>query len=369
VRILFTFVGGRGHFEPLAPIARAAAAAGHAVAFASGSLIGVVEAAGFTGFTVAPLRTPPPRRPLQGVDTEQELRMLRERWLGTAVHERLQAIVELSERWRPDVLVCDEVDLGSMLAAERLGLPYAAVLEGAAGSLITPALVAEAMSALREQHGLAPRAGAPLVLSPFPPSLRDPAVPLPTRTVSLRPSLGDGPAPDWLAPLSGAVLFTLGTVFNVEAGDLYTRVLVGLRELGRDVIVTVGDELDPAELGPQPPHVHVARYVPVGKALPRCAAVVCHGGSGTVVATLAHGLPSVLLPMGADQPVNAERCEALGVARVLEVLTATPDEVAGAVAAVLEAPSYREAAERVRDEIEALPGPEHAVELLTNRYG
>jgi UDP:flavonoid glycosyltransferase YjiC (YdhE family) len=364
VRVLFTFVGGRGHFEPLAPIARAAAAAGHDVAFASGSLIPVVEAAGFTGFTVAPLRPPPPRRPLQGVDTEQELRMLRERWFGSAVRERVQAIVELSAGWRPDVLVCDEADLGSMVAAERLGLPYAAVLEGASGSLITPALVAEALDAQREQLGIAPGAGAPLVLSPFPPTLRDPAVPLPTGTLSLRPSLGAGPVPDWLSPLSGAVLFTLGTVFNVEAGDLYTRVLAGLRELGRDVIVTVGDELDPAELGPQPADVHVARYVPVAAALPRCAAVVSHGGSGTVVATLAHGLPSVLLPMGADQPGNAARCEALGVARVLEALTATPADVRSAVESVLRDPSYRRAAERLRDEIAMLPGPDHAVARL-----
>src|SRR3954447_14522924 len=35
-----------------------------------------------------------------------------------------------------------------------------------------------------------------------------------------------------------------------------------------------------------------------------CRAVISHGGSGTFVATLAHGLPSVLIPLGADQLVN-----------------------------------------------------------------
>ena len=34
MRLLFTFAGGSGHFEPLVPIARAAGAAGHSVAFA-----------------------------------------------------------------------------------------------------------------------------------------------------------------------------------------------------------------------------------------------------------------------------------------------------------------------------------------------
>jgi UDP:flavonoid glycosyltransferase YjiC (YdhE family) len=362
VRLLFTFVGGRGHFEPLAPIARAAAAAGHAVAFASGGLMDVVTAAGFKGFTVAPLRPPPPRRPLQGVDMERELRMLRERLFGSAARERASAMLELCGTWRPDVLVCDEADLGSMVAAERLGLPYATVIENASGSLITPQLVAEAMDALRADHGAAP--GEPLVLSPFPPSLRDPAFPLPAGALSLRPGLEPAPMPDALARLSGAVLFTLGTVFNVEAGDLFTRVLAGLHEVGRDVLVTVGDGIDPEELGVQPAHVHVATYVPLEAALPRCAAVVSHGGSGSVVATLAHGLPSVLLPMGADQPGNAARCEELGVARVLEAVTATPEDVAGTVRSVLEESSYRRAAERVREEIASLPGPDAAVERL-----
>lgn len=362
MRILFTFVGGRGHFEPLAPIARAAVAAGHVVAFASGGLMPVIEAAGFPAFAVAPRRPPPPRRPLQGVDMARELRTLREVLFGSTARERVPSVIDLCARWKPDVLVCDEADLGSMVAAERLSLPYAMVLEGAAGSLITPELVAEAMDALRAEHDAA--AGAPLVLSPFPPSLRDPAVPLPAGAVPLRASFERAPAPDWLAGLDGAVLFTLGTVFNVEAGDLFARVLTGLRDVGRDVIVLVGDEIDPAELGPQPAHVHVTTFVPLGAALPRCAAVVSHGGSGTVVAALAHGLPSVLLPMGADQPGNVARCEALGVARVLDAVTATPADVRRAVEAVLTEPSYREAAERLRDEVAALPGPDHAVALL-----
>ena len=35
VRLLFSFVGGQGHLEPLLPIARAASDAGHDVSFAS----------------------------------------------------------------------------------------------------------------------------------------------------------------------------------------------------------------------------------------------------------------------------------------------------------------------------------------------
>jgi UDP:flavonoid glycosyltransferase YjiC (YdhE family) len=68
--------------------------------------------------------------------------------------------------------------------------------------------------------------------------------------------------------------------------------------------------------------------------------------------------------MGADQPLNADRCVALGVGRALDPATATPAEVREALVAVLEDPSYRSAAEAVRSEVAALPGAGRAAEEL-----
>lgn len=210
---------------------------------------------------------------------------------------------------------------------------------------------------MRAEHGLEPdpgleALGGDLVLSPFPPSLRDSRGAVALR---LRPTERAS---------GGAVYFTLGTVFNLESGNLFTRVLAGLRELPDEVIVTVGNSIDPAELGPQPPNVRVERHVDQYLILPRCQAVVSHAGSGSVLGALAHGLPSVLLPMGADQPDNAARCEALGVARTLDPVSVRPDEVREAVVDLIDAPRYRRAAERLREELDRLPGPEHAVTLL-----
>jgi MGT family glycosyltransferase len=150
----------------------------------------------------------------------------------------------------------------------------------------------------------------------------------------------------------------------MESGDLFQRVLAGLRELPIDLVVTVGRDIDPAEFGPQPANVHIERYVPQAILLPHCRLVVSHGGSGSVLGALTHGLPMVLLPLGADQPLNAARCETLGVARVLDAVGATPLMVREAVSRVLDDPAYRRAAEGFRDEIEALPEPRHAVLLL-----
>ena len=105
-------------------------------------------------------------------------------------------------------------------------------------------------------------------------------------------------------------------------------------------------------------------HVPLAEVLPRCDAVVSHGGSGSVLATLAHGLPGVLLPLGADQPLHAARCAELGAARALDALTATPAELGAAILDVLREPSYREAAGRLADEIAAMPGADAVLPLV-----
>jgi UDP:flavonoid glycosyltransferase YjiC (YdhE family) len=372
VRILFTFAGGSGHFEPLAPVARAAVAAGHTVAVAGQpAMMQMVAAAGFTAFATggATLGGASKRLPLLKVDLEREDRALRDSYAGRIARERAGVLLALCSAWRPDLLVRDEMDFGAVIAAERLGLPHATVLVIAAGSFVRRALVGEPLNRLRAEHGLPPdpelaMLSRYLVLSPFPPSYRGPAFPLPATAHSFRPL---GLAPPRATPAPAArptVYFTLGTVFNVESGDLFARVLAGLRDLPIDVVATVGREIDPAELGPQPANIRVERYIDQAAILPDCAAVVSHGGSGSVLGALAHGLPMVLLPVGADQPLNAARCSELGVGRALDAVDATSDDVRAAVAEVLDDPAYRQAAERLRDEIAALPGPQHTVALL-----
>jgi len=375
MRVLFTFVGGRGHFEPLVPLAGAARAAGHSVVFGCPSpMVGTVSAAGFDTQAVGrSTGRPPPRLPLRPLDTEREDREFVERFVQGAAAYRLPNVLALCTRWRPDILVCDETDFGAVLACECAGLPCVTVLVMAAGSLARADLVAEALSGLRHEHGLARGPGAEmlhqdLVLVPFPPGYRDPDHPLPDGVFPFRPLVplaADEPAPAWSSVLDAPTLYlTLGTIFGLESGDLLLRVVAALADLPANLFVTVGNDVDPAELGPTPAHVHVARYVPQSSVLPACDAAVSHGGSGSVIGALAHGLPSVLIPLGADQPLNARRCSELGLARAVDAATATPGVLRAAVAEVLEEPGYRRNAERLRDEIAALPAPERAVERL-----
>lgn len=368
MRMLFTFAGGNGHFEPLIPIARAAVAASHIVAVAGQpAMLPTIVAAGFQAFSTggATVGSTPKRLPLLRLDTEREDRALREGYASRTARIRAAALLELCASWQPDVVVCDEIDFGSMLAAERLGLPYASVQVIASGSFVRHSVVAAPLSQLRAEHKLPPDPELTmlhryLVLSPFPPSFRDPAFPLLDTAHSMRLHTAA------LTRSHGTptVYFTLGTVFNIESGDLFQRVLAGLRELPIAVIATVGREIDPAEFGPQPANIRIEQYIAQASILPSCAAVVSHGGSGSILGALAHGLPLVILPMGADQPLNAARCIALGLGQALDAVDATPAQVHTAVATVLAEPRYRQAATRMRDEIVQLPGPAYALALL-----
>jgi UDP:flavonoid glycosyltransferase YjiC (YdhE family) len=125
MRILFTFAGGNGHFQPLVPIAQASQARGHQVAVAGQlALVPMIEAAGFRAFATGKPRTSPPQRlSLLPLDSEREDRDLRDGFADRLARSRAADILRIAEAWRPDLMVCDEVDFGAMLAADVLGLP------------------------------------------------------------------------------------------------------------------------------------------------------------------------------------------------------------------------------------------------------
>ena len=377
MRALFTFVGGTGHYEPLAPIARAAAAAGHTVTFVCRpSMVAIVERDGFVALASGPdVEDLDAIAPLAEPDRVREERVLRDGFARWTARRRVADIGALCAQLAPDLVVCDEVDFGAVMAAEQHDVVYATVLVLASGDFARHELIADPLNAVRAELGLPPDPGLEmlsryLVLVPFPPGFRNPSYPLPPTAHGIRPAVLEARPhaglPPWASELGTrpAVYFTLGTIFNMESGDLFTRVLEGLGGLPVDVIATVGRQIDPVAFGVRPAHVHVERFIRLSQVLPHCDAVVSHAGSGTVIGALAFGLPSVLLPMGGDQLHNAARSQELGVATVLDPVRSPAAAIADAVAAVLADSGARGRAVRLRDEIEALPQAPAAVELL-----
>ncbi len=117
-------------------------------------------------------------------------------------------------------------------------------------------------------------------------------------------------------------------------------------------------------MGPLPENIHVENYVPQSLLLPHCSAVICHGGPGTILHSLAHGLPLLILPQGADQYVMGERVLKAGVGLRLAPSDVDPSSLRKSVLALLEETAYKAGASRLQREIEEMPGPDEVVHLI-----
>jgi MGT family glycosyltransferase len=154
----------------------------------------------------------------------------------------------------------------------------------------------------------------------------------------------------WQAPPGSdpLVLVAMSSTFQNHIGNLQ-RVVDALGTLPVRALVTTGPSVDPGDLVARA-NVNVIGAAPHGKVLPHVAAVVTHGGHGTVMKALAAGAPMVVMHHGRDQADNAARITARGAGIALK-RTAGPTAIASAVNRVLADPSYRANARRLGEAI------------------
>lgn len=145
-----------------------------------------------------------------------------------------------------------------------------------------------------------------------------------------------GAVPEYLAePGDPWVLVTISSQLADDL-PLAQHALEALADRNLRVLVTVGPDHDPDELGPVPPNARVERTVSHAAVLEQAALMVSHAGHGSVMKALWQGCPMVLIPWGRDQPGVAARAAALGVARTISRDEATPRSISDAIDAVLE---------------------------------
>lgn len=387
MRVLFSTLPATGSFHPLVPLAQALAAAGHGVAFATArSYCPTVEAVGLRCFPagedwLVSAREPLYARVRQLAEAEgRPFAVLRDVYGAYVPAQMVPDLLALAGTWRPDVIVREPMEFAGAIAAEALGLPHAvcgplfAFWDGAwhdrPGEIPRPEL-----DGLRRAHGLPPDPALAMLtrhlhLATLPPAFPGPDLTIPPTVRFLRPVGFDRSGPEalpaWVAelPAQPTVHASLGTVFHRTPGVI-AAIVEALRDEPVNLALAVGRDQDPADFGPWRANVRVERYIPHSLLLPHCDAVVTHGGFGSVMACLEHGLPMVVVPLaGGDQVGNARRCAALGVGRVVGPEERTPEAIRAAVREVLGDPGYRERAARLRDEILALPGPEYGIALL-----
>lgn len=378
MRILVSSSPGLGHLLPLLPVARAARERGHEVIVAAGaSLAPRVAAAGFEYAPVGPATLSevaadiPELAGLTG--RRRAIVTFQQAFCGAIATGIADDILALADRWRPDVIIHEDLEVGSWVIAERLDIPHVTV-QATAWRPRMRDLAGAPLNALRERHGLPTDPdltglyGA-VFFTTRPPALRDPTAPLPGVTAELRSIADDrheGDEAEAADPFPAAdgqprVAVTLGTV-NADQLDVLRAIIEGAVATGAHVVVALG--ADPATLGDIPAGVRVRAYVPMSTLLPAADLVAFHGGSGTMLAALAAACPMVIVPLAADQPDNADLCSAAGVARVVALEGLSADGVREAIETILADPAWRRRATEVAAEIAAMPGPEAAVELI-----
>jgi UDP:flavonoid glycosyltransferase YjiC (YdhE family) len=382
MRVLVSTTPAAGHLQPMLPLAHALRRAGHEVAVAvAPGMCGRVAGEGMVALGTGrdldtwwpELEQRNPGRPWECLLPQEILLwFLPHLFVEVGARAMVDGLAGHVDRWRPDLIVHETYEFAAPVIAAAAGIPSvhhtlspmpdAAAIDACAG----------AAAPMWRERDLLPAALAGLGRGPTldicPRSLhneRGPALDSrPLRPQTAAPSTE--PSPEWLERLAErpVVHLTLGTTVTNANQALLATAVEGLRDLPLSLVVTVGPDNDPAGLGPQPDSVRVERYVRHDLLLPRCAAVVTHGGAGTMLTALGCGLPLLTIPQGADQYLNAEICARRGVGRTLLTEQVTPAAVREEVGRLLDEPGYRAAAGEVAVEIAAMPAPDDVVPAL-----
>jgi UDP:flavonoid glycosyltransferase YjiC (YdhE family) len=124
---------------------------------------------------------------------------------------------------------------------------------------------------------------------------------------------------------------------------LLSAALAGLARAPVRVLAS-SNGVDPAV--PVPANAVLVPWMSYARSMPAADVVVTHGGHGTVVRTLAAGVPMAILHHGRDQADNAARVVGRGAGLKIR-RTANPERIAATVQRLLADPAYRTAAERL----------------------
>jgi rhamnosyltransferase subunit B len=148
------------------------------------------------------------------------------------------------------------------------------------------------------------------------------------------------------------------------AGAFWRAAIAAARALGRRAILLTGSPEN--ELGPLPATVRVFDYLPYSAVFPRAAATVHSGGIGTLAQALAAGRPQLIVPVAFDQPDNARRAVALGVARSVPFGKANASALERELRSLLNDPGLAARARKVGEEISREDGSRAAADALEN---
>ncbi|WP_329307829.1 glycosyltransferase (plasmid) [Streptomyces sp. NBC_01260] len=384
MKVLFASLGNYGHVFPMVPLAKATVEAGHEVWFATNHQFhpileksglrpvscgltvpeAFIEAAGGQAFLDAHGGS------VQASDIpSDQLAGLAVKAFGSVLPRNVfEDITPVIDSLRPDLVVYEIANPGAGFAAAAAGVP--ALCQGI--GRVSPAptmdpLIQRELFGTANELGVADKIGPNRTLgNPFvdicPSVVQTEEIPSSgVRIIQQRPIpfAEPGELPAQITEGEGPLVYlSFGTV--VGSAERLRTVIDGLLPLGVRVLVATS-AVDPADLGELPDRVVALPWVPQAEVLRHADVVIHHGGHGTTMASLAAGLPQLILPAEGDGFANGPAVRAAGSGQVLVGAEVTSAAVEAEVRTLLADGAIGEAARRIAKEVEAMPGPDETV--------
>lgn len=169
---------------------------------------------------------------------------------------------------------------------------------------------------------------------------------------------------DFTAMKGKSLLYiSLGTVFN-QAIDFYTLCFEAFGNSDHTVVMSIGERTPIAELGEIPPNFMVKKYVPQTEVLKHTKVFITHGGMNSTHEGLYYGVPLVVLPQSADQPMIAGQVANIGAGITLRIQGLTADQLREAVERVLKDPTFQRRAANMGESFRKSGGYGRAVDEI-----
>ena len=366
-RVLFFSLPAHGHVNPTLPLVRELVRRGHDVRYCMAeSFRAKIEATG-AEFVAIDAFLPPAPDDLQkraGVDFASLIEMATDTTLAMGDWMRQEI-----ENRRPDIVIADSVCAWGKLFAWKYGLPWICSTTSLAFNEHSARYMKPKLNeTLRMMLGM-PRmntatkrlqaAGYPVdsfirlvenrndvdtivyttrAFQPMEQTFGE-------RFAFVGPCVGELPEPqrDRSRPL---VYVSLGTVLS--NGAFFRRCVQALGELDCDAVLSIGENTDVAALGKLPDHVRAYSRVDQLRVLAGADAFITHCGMNSASEALLLGVPMVLFPQHSEENAVALRVEEVGAGVRLKKSSA--QGIRDAVRAVLNNPSYKEGALRMRED-------------------
>lgn len=162
---------------------------------------------------------------------------------------------------------------------------------------------------------------------------------------------------------------SMGTIMNGRA-DVFRTIVAGVaKHKATQLVLSIGDQLDPKEIGPLPSNAIIVNKAPQLELLKRASVCITHAGLNTVLESLAQGVPQLAIPVTFEQPGVAARIAAKKTGVTMPFADLTSEHLSTLLDEVLSCPIYRENARKFQQIISETNGLSIAADIVERAFG